>query len=198
MNKDEKGFSLLEIICCFVIFALLLEGLWGVFGNIHSNFMVFDKQVELDNEGEGIESFIKTHIRGADSVKIKAGGNTITYNSEPEISYEGLQLEKIELETTLDDGTIKISNIVYDATNKKLSYESNGGKNIIADEVDNIKVTRLKRTNVIEFTCELSSKLDIEDRASNRKKIVVNFSQDIDYKKPFPTPTSTPMPTTGP
>ncbi len=200
MNKNQKGFSLLEIICCFVIFAFLLEGLWGVFGNIYFNYMVFDKQVELDNEGEGIESFIKTYIREADSVKVYAGGKIITYDSDPDISHEGLILEKIELETTLSSGTVRSSTIVYNSASKELSYHSNGGKNLIANEVENIKITRMKGTNLIEFRCELSDQLNTGDPQSQRKKVTTDFSETIDYKEPFPTPTPTPTPTasTGP
>ena len=191
MKKNQKGFSLLEILCCFVIFAFLLQGLWGVFGNIYFNYMVFDKQVELDNEGEGIESFIKTYIREADLVKVYAGGKIITCDSESDISHEGLALEKIELETTLDSGTVRSSTIVYDASNKELSYNSGGAKNLIADEIENIKITRLKGTNLIEFSCDLSAQLNSAEPGNERKKITTNFSETIDYKEPFPTPTPT-------
>ncbi len=185
MNKNQSGFGLLETICSFMIFIFLLQGLWGFFSNIYFNYMVFNKQVELDNKGESIESFIKTYIREADLVKIHAGGEVITYDSDLDRTYEELRLLKIELETTTSSKESITATIEYNPLAKQLSYK-NKGKNIIADDIDNITVSRLEGSNLIEFSCELSTQINSDDPESQRKKVTTDFSQSIDYKKPFP------------
>ena len=70
MKKITKGFTLLEVSVCFVLFAILLELLWGFFGNIYTEFLQFDKKITLNNEAEMIESFFSDYIRGADKVEI--------------------------------------------------------------------------------------------------------------------------------
>ena len=77
MKSSEKGFTLLELCVCFILFSIFLECIWGFFTHIYMNYYTFNRQVNLDNEANNVEAFIRDNIRAAYELKISVEGGII-------------------------------------------------------------------------------------------------------------------------
>lgn len=215
MRKDVKGFTLLEIAVCFVLFAILLEALWGFFGNIYGEFMQFDKKITLNNEADAIESFLKDYIREADKIKITtadgkiievmkakdASGVDPDSNNPNNIEITDAEIKTIETEKTeLSSATpptyittnskVELSAFASPTGNqgeKQLKYQAldgigggnRGTAKLISDQVENIKISRKKDSDLVELTCTLHKK----DETNERLKVIFKFSVNLSYKE---------------
>ena len=206
MKKREQGFTLLEISVCFILFAILLEALWGFFGNIYGEFLMFDKKVALDNEADTIESFLRDYIRQADKIKITTqDGKTIEVILAPpgtnpnnldviDGDLKEIEIEKKQLNVAGSAYETKNSKVIVGNTSSptgkqgklQLTYQALsgvGGSNVgspklISDQIENIKVTSKKDSDLVEFTCTVHK----NGETNVRLKITFRFTEALTYK----------------
>ena len=206
MKRREQGFTLLEISVCFILFAILLEALWGFFGNIYGEFLMFDKKVALDNEADTIESFLRDYIRQADKIKITTqDGKTIeVILAPPDTNPNNLDVINGDLqEIEIEKKQFNAASSAYETKNSKvivgntssptgkqgklqLTYQALsgvGGSNVgspklISDQIENIKVTSKKDSDLVEFTCTVHKNGETNDRL----KVTFRFTEALSYK----------------
>lgn len=70
MKHKEKGFTLLEAIISFMIFAIVLQATLNFFGTVYKNSKDFEKKSSLMDEARNVSQFIRSQIRQADKVVI--------------------------------------------------------------------------------------------------------------------------------
>lgn len=203
MRENEEGFTLLEMCISFILFAIMLESIWGFFSTIYINYIQFAQQVSINSEAINVEDFIKQEIRLADKVLIittsgeqievtyKTGTNNIEVKDKllKSIKYmvkipktPGPGYREKECEITLDT----VSTIDTTKGTQKLSYavKSLGGvpvvtnNTVISEMIKNIKVTSYKDSDLVEFTCEFQKR----DESNNRLKIIKKFTESLEYK----------------
>lgn len=206
MKENEKGFTLLEMCVSFVLFAIMLESVWGFFSTIYINYIQFDQQVSINSEATTVEEFIKQELRAADKVRIitttgeqievtyKASPNNVEVMDKPleTIKYmvripktSGAGYEEKECEITLTEI------LPIDATKGtyKLSYsvKSIGGttvrtnNTVISEMIENIKVTSYKDSDLIEFTCAFQK----INETNSRLKMTKKFTESLEYKEHY-------------
>ncbi len=206
MKRREQGFTLLEISVCFVLFAILLEALWGFFGNIYGEFLMFDKKVALDNEADTIESFLRDYIRQADKIKITTqDGKTIeVILAPPDTNPNNLDVINGDLqEIEIEKKQFNAASSAYETKNSKvivgntssptgkqgklqLTYQALSGvggsdvgsSKLISDQIENIKVTSKKDSDLVEFTCTVHKNGETNDRL----KVTFRFTEALSYK----------------
>ncbi len=211
MQKRNKGFTLLEISVCFVLFAILLEALWGFFSNIYGEYMQFDKKVALNNEADAIEGFLRDYIRQADKIKITTqDGKVIEVILAPTVAVPlpnpnnedvlDIELKEIEIEKK----QLNAAGTAYEIKNSKVFVSNNtspigkqgrlklsylllsgvggsgvGSSKLISDQIENIKVTHKKDTDLVEITCTIHK----NGETNNRLKKTFKFTEDLTYKE---------------
>ena len=206
MKRREQGFTLLEISVCFVLFAILLEALWGFFGNIYGEFLMFDKKVALDNEADTIESFLRDYIRQADKIKITTqDGKTIEVILAPPDTnpnnldvingdLQEIEIEKKQFNAASSANETKNSKVIVGNTSSptgkqgklQLTYQALSGvggsdvgsSKLISDQIENIKVTSKKDSDLVEFTCTVHKNGETNDRL----KVTFRFTEALSYK----------------
>lgn len=206
MKENEEGFTLLEMCISFILFAIMLESIWGFFSTIYINYLQFAHQVSINSEVMNVEDFIKQEIRLADKVliittsgeQIEVTYKTSTNNIEVKdkslktIKYmvkmpktNGPGYKEKECEITLDT----VSTIDMAKGTQKLSYsvKSIGGipvvtnNTVISEMIENIKVTSYKDSDLVEFTCEFQKR----NETNNRLKITKKFTESLEYKEHY-------------
>lgn len=211
MKENQKGFTLLELVVCFVLFAILLEGLWGFFSNIYGEFMQFDKKVALNNEVDAVESFLRDYIREADKITLTMQDGKIievilaptTANPAPNPNNQDViagDLKQIEIEKK----QLNAAGTAYEIKNSKVFVVNNtsptgkqgrlkvsyqllsgvggsgiGGAKLISDQIENIKVTHRKDSDLVEITCTVHK----NGETNGRLKVTVRFTEDLSYKE---------------
>ena len=187
---------MLDISVCFVLFAIFLEGLGGFFGNFYGEFIIFAKKVALNNEADAVVSFLRTYIREAEKIKITTEDGDII-----EVILSGTHPEIVEktLATIEVDGskTIKLEAISTPTANQGkmvLKYTSGGTSKVISDKIENIKVTREKNSDIVEFTCTIHK----AGEANDRTKVVIKFAESLAYKGKLGTSSPGPSPSPSP
>lgn len=202
MKEKEKGFTLLEMSLSFTLFAILLESIWGIFSVIYMQSIELEQQIKLSHEAVSVEEFIRQEIRSADKVCITTTlGDQIQTNDLKnlkgiEVKDQPLKSIKYQIKIPKTNGLgytqkeceMVLFTITSDTTRgaKKLNYivRSIGGTSVIANStlvsemIENIKVTRYKNSNVVEFTCEIQKK----NESNPRLKIVRKFTESLEYK----------------
>lgn len=194
MKEKEQGFTLLEMMVCFIIFGIFLECLWGFYTHIHINHVTFNQQVKLTSEGDNIEAFIRESIRDAKKVKITTSGSGGVGEEEIESGHmndvQQLELIKIEFTRVVDEGgTPTEKSCMLEITNNgasdigkgahNLVYKVDSSEKIISDQIENIKVTSKKDSNLVTFECVLCKK----DETNSRLKVTKQFSESLAYKE---------------
>lgn len=211
MKEKQKGFTLLELAVCFVLFAILLEALWGFFGNIYGEFIQFDKKIALNNEADAVESFLRDYIRQADKIKLTMQDGKIIEvilapttiapspnpNNQDVIAgdLKQIEIEKKQLNTAGTAYEIKNSKVFVENNTSptgnqgrlKLSYQllsgiggsDVGGANLISDQIENIKVTHKKDSDLVEITCIIHK----NGETNERLKVTIRFTEDLSYKE---------------
>ena len=207
MRKNEKGFTLLEVCVSLILFAIMLESIWGFFSTIYINYIRFNEQVKISSEATTVEDFIVQEIRGADKVRIK----TTTPGEQIEVTYKGStsnvevkdkSLERIQYMIEIPNPTgggykekeCEIILTPISPTDEKkgkyqLSYsvKSIGGvavttnNTIVSEMIENIKVTRYKDSDLVEFTCTLHK----INETQNRLKLTKKFTESLEYKEHY-------------
>ena len=206
MKKNERGFTLLEMCISFILFAIMLESIWGFFSNIYRNYIQLNQQVSLVSEATNVEEFIKQEIRAADRVLIttttgehieviyKESPNNIDVKNKAlkKIQYmvkvpktSGIGYEKKECELVLSP----ISSVDGTKGNYRLSYsvKSIGGipvvtnNTVVSEMVESIKITSYKNSDLVEFTCEFQKK----DEENNRIQLTKKFIESLEYKQHY-------------
>ncbi len=216
MRKQEKGFTLLEIAVCFILFAILLESLYGFFGNIYTEFIQTDTKLALNSEADMIESFLSDYIRGADKIKItiKDGAdvkvievmqpktvprvatdpNNLNNDEIIDLPLVKIETERKEVDTTTSPSSYKINKSEIELTDNptprtgkqgemQLNYRAlpgtSGGPKLISDQIENIKVSRKKDSDLVEFTCTVHK----ANETNERLKVTIKFSESLAYKE---------------
>ena len=202
MKKNEKGATLLEVSLSFVLFAILLESIWAFFSVIHIQSNRLEQQIRMSSEASAVMNFIRQEIRSADKVRIitmvgdktevidLSGLNNIEVRDQPIKSIQ----YRIKIPETNGVGyTEKVCEMVlYDMPSdaasgaKKLDYivRSIGGQyvetnhTVVSEMIQNIKVTRYKNSELIEFTCEISKKNEVDPKLIMIKK----STESLQYK----------------
>lgn len=202
MKENEKGFTLLEMSLSFTLFAILLESIWGIFSVLYMHSIELEQQIKMSHEAAAVEEFIRQEIRSADKVCIittlgdQIETNYLGYSNNPEVKDQPLKSIKYQVKIPKTNGLgytqkeceIVLFTITSDPTKgaKKLNYivRSIGGTSVVANNtlvsemIENIKVTRYKNSNVVEFTCEIHKK----NESNPRLKIVKKFTESLEYK----------------
>lgn len=70
MQKEQKGFTLLEAVFAILLFALLVYMLMNFFLQMYTNAKYNKKQAVLMDQARTVNTYIKEKIREADEVKI--------------------------------------------------------------------------------------------------------------------------------
>lgn len=206
MKRNEGGFTLLETCISFVLFAIMIESIWGFFSTIYINYLQFEQQVSMNSERINVEDFIKREIRSADKVRILTTSGeqievtykTSTNNVEVKdkllksIKYRvkvpktiGIGYEEKECEIVLRT----VSTIDGTKGTKELSYsvKAKGGipvatnYTVISEMIENIKVTSYKDSDLVEFTCEFQKR----NENNNKLKITKRFIESLEYKEHY-------------
>ncbi len=191
--RKKRGFTLLEMCVCIIIFAVFLEAIWGFYTHIYINNAVFNQQVKLSSEGGNIEAFIRENMRDAEAIKIKTSSNTgekheIELDYSDAVKEETLELITVKKEvassgsTTLKECSLSVSNNTESDSErrgeKSLMYTVDGKDKLVSDWIENIKVTKEKDSKIITFEVELCDK----DEENSRLKYTHIFSESIAYK----------------
>lgn len=188
----EKGFTLLELCICLVLFGIFIECLGGFLTHCVMRYKQYRNQLELTNEGQNVEDFIREGIRKAEKVQIKTESGKVIEAINPSLSHETADIEKEQLErikcvrTVVEDGRQMTKTYRLEIKKSgsscpgKYTLVYNGGyvSNVICDQIEYIKVTRKKDSNRIQFECRLEKK----DETNKTLNCVKRFSESIQDK----------------
>lgn len=205
MKENEKGVTLLEMSLSFVLLAILLESVWGFFSTLYIQSIRLEQQIRLSNEAAAVVGFIKQEIRSADKVQIttmlgdkievvhSGETNNIELRDQPlkSIQYQlkipktnGLGYTEKECEIILytiprepKKGENKLSYTVRTIDGKYVGTNFS----IISEMIENIKVTRYKDSDLVEFTCKISKKNERDPKLIITKK----FTESLEYKEHY-------------
>ncbi len=208
MHKQEQGFTLLEAAIALVLFCLLLQGLLNFFAVMYSNSKHLEQKAYLMDNARAINNFIGEKIKEATNVEIeltKSLNNAGTPNdptddtwANADWAYRLITPILIPSDNTAREGRLsrivlqdKVGNITYidlkftsSADNNKGYYQlvyvsgTSATESLISDRIQNIKVTRKKDSDIVEFSCELSKK----NETFNYLKIKEVFTESLAYK----------------
>ena len=194
MKQKREGFTLLEMCMSLILFTIMLEGLWGFFTNIYVDYIQFMLQTALNSEASTIEDYISEYIRSADKIKITTEDGIIEVVGSPNnVEVHKAHLKKIEgiIKTPKADGSgfyEKKSDVVRSLDEKgnevyKLTYSVNGSgtSNLISDEIESIKVTSKKASNLVIFECRLQK----AGETNERLKVSRKFTESIANKEAY-------------
>lgn len=206
VKRNEEGFTLLETCISFILFAIMLESIWGFFSTIYINYLQFEQQVSINSEVVNVEDFIKQEIRSADKVLILTTSGEqieVTYKASiNNVEVKDKLLKSIKYRVKIPKTTgigyqVKECEIILDTVStidetkgtKKLSYsvKSIGGipvvtnHTVISEMIENIKVTSYKDSDLVEFTCEFQKR----NESNNRLKITKRFTESLEYKEHY-------------
>lgn len=204
MQENEQGFTLLEVCVSFILFAIMLESIWGFFSNIYSNYIQFNQQVSINSEATTVEDFIKQELRAADKVliitttgeQIEVTYKASKYNIEVKdkglkkikyrvkvpktsgIGYDEKECEMVLTRTSSTDATKGAYQLNYSVTFKgggSVGYN----KTLVSEMIENIKVTRYKDSDLVEFSCTFQKK----NETNSKLKITKKFTESLEYKE---------------
>lgn len=195
MKYQENGFTLVELCACIILFGIFLECILGFYTHVYLNYMHLRQQLSLASEGNDIEIFIKDCIREAEQVKVVVDGaeieNVTDINDIHNQDVIDQDLHKIEFTRKIKRGTgyeeqkCSIEMVNMDEYKKekgkcKLVYkvDEKATSNTISDQIENIKVTSYKHSNIVEFKCLLKKKDETHLRCTYTKV----FSESLAYK----------------
>lgn len=195
MKQQEEGFTLLEMCACLILFAIMLEGLWGFFNQFYMDSIQFNQQTALNNEASIIEDYISQYIRTADHITITTTDDGIieVTGSDKNQEIENADLKKIEaviqipksygsgfLEKKSKVTVESLSSIEEGKGAYKLTYSVDGiaTNNLISDQIENIKVSSKKESNTVIFDCTIKKRGETNERLIVRKQ----FTESIAYK----------------
>lgn len=191
MTKD-KGFTLLELCICLMIFGIFIECLGGFYSQCSMRYNQFREQLELTHEGQNVEDFIRSSIRKADRVKIKTTSGKVieaitNEESDRESDVVEESLKRIEcVRTSVVKGKqitekyrieMRKSGGEYSGRHA-LIYSGGNVINIISEQVENIKVTCHRGSNNVQFECSLQK----EGQTNPSIHYTKNFSESLEYK----------------
>lgn len=188
----EKGFTLLELCMCLVLFGIFIECLDGFLTQCTMRYKQYRSQLELTNEGQNVEDFIRNGIRKADKVQIKTESGKVIQAinqslGQQESDIENEKLVKIEcVSTVIEDGRQMTKKYRLEVKKSGEDYSGqyalvyNGGdvSNIISEQIEHIRVTREKGSNRVQFECSLQKK----DQTNIPLNYTKCFSESIENK----------------
>lgn len=204
-ERNKKGFTLLETCLSFILFAILLQSIWGFFSNIYIQFIRLEQQVSIISEAAAVTDFIRQEIRSADKVRIVTTLGTIieTNNSgsidDVQVENESLKSIKYQVKVPRTNGLgytqkvceIILSPVIANPTKgaQKISYfvksvdgVSVGTNNtVISELIEDIKITCYKDSNLVEFTCEVYKK----NETNPKLKMIKKFTESLEYKERY-------------
>lgn len=206
MQENEKGFTLLEVCVSFILFAIMLESICGFLSNIYSNYIQFNQQVSINSEATTVEDFIKQELRAADKVLIitttgeqievtyKASKHNIEVKDKslqkiqyrvkvPKtsgIGYEEKECEMVLTRTSSTDATKGTYQLNYSVTFKG-GGSVGSNKTLVSEMIENIKVTRYKDSDLVEFSCAFQKK----NETNSKLKITKKFTESLEYKEHY-------------
>ena len=202
METNKKGFTLLEMSLSFVLFAILIESIWGFFATISKHSIQLEQQIRMSSEAASVADFIRQELHSADEVCIVTTlGTILEANSSEsktsaEVINESLKAIKYRVKVPKTSGEgytqktceIVLSSVSVNSTKgkQKLSYTVNAvdgswvGINsaVISEMIEDIKVTRYKNSDLIEFTCEIYK----NNETNPKLKIIKKFMESLEYK----------------
>lgn len=191
----EKGFTLLELCMCLVIFGVFIECLGGFFNQCSMRYRQYREQLELTQEGQNVEDFIRDCIRRADKVQIKTESGKVIEAIDQALGVQASDIEserlwKIEcVRTAVEKGTritekyrleMKKSGGNYSGK-YALVYSGGYVSNIVSEQIENIKVTKDKDSDRVLFECSLQK----ENEGNTRINYTKCFSESLEYKAPI-------------
>lgn len=174
-NRQQRGFTLLEVVAALVLFTLLMSSLWDFFAGFYKNYTVFDEKADLLDQGKIVAAFIKEEIRLADEVKIVLkDGAVISPVDKPHEAINGV-LDKIELRTTFSTSGKKKRAISFKSG--KLTYD-NLTSSLISDKIESIEVTKEPDSFLVKFECLFLKK----GETSELQKVTYTFIGSLEHK----------------
>lgn len=188
MRRNQKGFTFLEMIISILLLTILLGMLWNFFASVYVDYTYFDRKVNLSNQADSTQDFIRNILRTADTVTIiDTSGNSITSTTTSDVIDVDLkEIKCTQRQVGAADQTVYIvlENITSpDIQQGKMQLvyrvgSSTGTYNLISDMVEKIQVSKPANSNYITFDCEYKKK------GESNERVIVNqsFSESIAYK----------------
>ena len=199
-HKKIRGFTLIEMCIAMVLFSILLEMLGTFYLQIYKDDIQFNKQMQLINEANNVEAFIKNCIREAEEIRlITVEGEVINVGEMPSSKKNkdvvDQTLDKIEFTREIKgkDGSYQRKRCSLCVNSQKVDIEVkgkyklayrvwNGGilsSNTVSENIESIKVTHYENSNFVEFACKLQQ----ENQEGSQLSYTKTFMESLNYKK---------------
>lgn len=171
MRYKEKGFTLLEVVLALFLSTLLLQMMSTLCVNVYGNVAKLKVQMNNESQFQLASSFIQEEIKKATAVRLIVEDldndrSTFYIHSKKEAQGACLNKRLRSIDFERADGSIgKVKLINYRTDDKKalskykLCYEANGNQALIADQIEDIQVSKYEHSDEIIFSCTIA-KLD--------------------------------------
>lgn len=162
LRSNKKGSSLLEVLLATILFSIFTMSIWGLFQKVYWAYWKTDQEVKLLEEGRMIVEFIQEEIRMAEAVVIQVRGVSDVMESEKAIHQELLQSiafikDKDNLSKPNNEDKLQLF-----AAGGDEGYYLRYQKNIVAEDIKEITVSREPGKDLVEITCTMASEREGE------------------------------------
>ncbi|MEG0906628.1 MAG: hypothetical protein RSD26_11125, partial [Cellulosilyticaceae bacterium] len=161
------GNSLLEVLLATVLFGIFTISIWSLFHRVYWAYWKTDQEVKLLEEGRMIVEFIQEEVRMAEAVIIEVDGATNVMESKEAIYQK--PLKNMVFIKDRDDRS-KPSNedkLQLFASSEYKGYYLRYQKNVVAENIQSITISREKNSNLVKITCMMFGKEEGENLSTS-------------------------------
>lgn len=194
MKKDERGFTLLEVIMAFLLFGILTTMLWDFFTGSYIQALKQERQTILMNQAQTVRLFIQEEIRLSEKISIIVvtdAGSEVTIEPGDESTLSDKTkgtLKEIKLDTNSSGAkgkrSIRKIKNTADTANKgmyQLVYTANKTDNPICTNIKEIEIVYEKQSKKLECNCLYEYKLAGNVVETKEDSFIITFQYKDKY-----------------
>lgn len=167
LRGTQKGSSLLEMLLATVLFGIFTISIWSLFNRVYWAYWKTDQEVKLLEEGRMIVEFIQEEIRMAEGVIIEVDGATNVMESQETIHQKLLKnmtfiKDKDDRSKPTNEDKLQLF-----ASSDYKGYYLRYQKNVVAEHIQSITISREKNSKLVEITCVMLGKKEEENLSTS-------------------------------